>query len=71
MFVKPKLFFCYSRRLKRALVANGFIPICTGINERTNNKFWLFGAKKFNFTRTTFIKLNVIITDFKENSQIG
>ncbi len=49
MFVKPKLFFCYSRRLKRALVANGFIPICTGINERTNNKFWLFWGEEIQF----------------------
>lgn len=49
MFVKPKLFFCYSRRLKRALVANGLIPICTGINERTNNKFWLFWGEEIQF----------------------
>jgi hypothetical protein len=37
-----RLFFCYSRRLKRALVANGFVPVCSGFNERTQSKFWLF-----------------------------
>lgn len=39
---KPKLFFCYSKRLKRALEANGYRHICIGLNERTGDKFWLF-----------------------------
>lgn len=47
--IKPRLFFCYSRRLKRALIANGFKPICTGINERTNVKFWLFWGEEIQF----------------------
>lgn len=39
-----KLFFCYSERMKRALVANGFKYICLGWNNRTKTKFWLFWA---------------------------
>ena len=42
LMIKPRLFFCYSKRLKRALVANGFKPICVGINQNTNALFWLF-----------------------------
>lgn len=44
-----RLFFCYSERLKNALVANGFKYICVGINERTNSRFWLFwGTNELN-----------------------
>lgn len=37
-----RYFYCYSPRLKNALVANGFRYICVGINEKENSKFWLF-----------------------------
>lgn len=44
-----RLFFCYSHRFKRALVANGFTPIGTGLNRNTGNIFWLFwGTPEFN-----------------------
>lgn len=39
-----KYFYCYSSRLKRALVHNGFHYVCVGLNCRTNTKFWLFEA---------------------------
>lgn len=39
-----KYFYCYSARLKRALLAHGFQYLCTGINCRSNAKFWLFEA---------------------------
>ncbi|WP_206459443.1 hypothetical protein [Anaerovorax sp. IOR16] len=45
-----KLFFCYSNRLKRALISNGFTPICIGINKRNNQKFYLFeGTFELNY----------------------
>lgn len=45
-----RFFFCYSPRLKRALIANGFSPICTGYNNRTKKKFWLFlGTQRLNY----------------------
>ena len=37
-----KYFFCYSNRLYKALIANGFKPICVALNCRTHGKFWLF-----------------------------
>lgn len=44
-----RFFFCYSARLKRALEANGFRHICVGLNERTNQKFWLYvGSQELN-----------------------
>ena len=47
--MEQKLFFCYSERLKRALVANGFKPICLGLNSKTDTKFWLFwGTQELN-----------------------
>lgn len=45
-----RFFFCYSARLKRALVANGFSPICTGLNGKSGKKFWLFlGTDELNY----------------------
>ena len=37
-------FYCYSARLKRALLAHGFRYICVGVNCRTDTRFWLFEA---------------------------
>lgn len=37
-----KYFFCYSKRLRKALIENGFIPICNALNKRTKAEFWLF-----------------------------
>lgn len=48
--MEQRLFFCYSERLKRALVSNGFKPICTGINIKSNAIFWLFwGTQELNY----------------------
>ena len=45
-----RLFFCYSERLKRALLANGFQPICTGLHVKTLDRFWLFfGTQELNY----------------------
>ena len=35
-------FYCYSPRLKSALLTAGERYICVGINESTGRKFWLF-----------------------------
>jgi len=35
-------FYCYSPRLKRALIEHGFTYICTGVNFHSGTKFWLF-----------------------------
>ena len=37
-----KYFYCYSSRLQRAFYANGFKPICTGINTKSGSTFWLY-----------------------------
>lgn len=37
-------FYCYSPRLKRALLSNGFRYVCVGVNCRTDARFWLFEA---------------------------
>lgn len=42
--MQQRYFYCYSVRLKRALLDNGFHYLCTGINCRSNTKFWLFEA---------------------------
>ena len=39
-----RYFYCYSRRLMRALKDHGFDYICTGTNFRTGSIFWLFEA---------------------------
>lgn len=50
-----RFFFCYSPRLKRALAANGFRYICTGINEQTQTKFWLYvGTDELNDYKDRF-----------------
>ena len=42
-------FYCYSPRLKRALLAHGFSYICTGINQKSNTIFWLCeGSEELN-----------------------
>jgi len=44
-----RLFFCYSERFKKALLANGFVPLCTGLNVLTFKRFWLFdGTQELN-----------------------
>lgn len=44
-----KLFFCYSKRLKNALVSNGFECMGTGFNIHTHSRFWVFlGTKELN-----------------------
>lgn len=40
--MEHRYFYCYSARLKKALTANGFRPICMGINGKSHKKFWLF-----------------------------
>lgn len=35
-------FYCYSTNLYHFLKANGQRYICTGLHEKTKNKFWLF-----------------------------
>jgi hypothetical protein len=35
-------FYCYSTNLYHFLKANGQRYICTGLHEKTMNKFWLF-----------------------------
>ena len=37
-----KLFYCYSPILKKALLHNKFQYLHTGINNKTNKKFWVF-----------------------------
>ena len=37
-----KLFYCYSPILKKALLHNKFKYLHTGINNKTNKKFWVF-----------------------------
>ena len=50
-----RFFFCYSPRLKRALTANGFRYICTGFNEQTQAKFWLYvGTDELNDYKDRF-----------------
>ena len=39
-------FYCYSPRMKRALLAHGFRYICVGINCKTGARFWLFEASE-------------------------
>lgn len=39
---KLRYFYCYSKRLKNALVKNGFNYICVGTNSKTGGKFYLF-----------------------------
>lgn len=47
--MKEKYFYCYSERLAKALLANGFKHIRVGINKNTNAKFYLFlGTKELN-----------------------
>lgn len=40
--MKRKLFYCYSKRLKRALLANGFRIISSNVNPNTKAKYWIF-----------------------------
>lgn len=35
-------FYCYSPKLKAHLLDVGERFICTGLNEKTHSKFWLF-----------------------------
>lgn len=37
-----RLFYCYSKRLKQALIANGFTPIKYGVNPNSNAPYWVF-----------------------------
>ena len=37
-------FYCYSPRLKRFLIENGFSYICTGQNQKSGALFWLFDS---------------------------
>ena len=37
-------FYCYSPNLKRGLIEHGFRYICTGQNQKSGAKFWLFPA---------------------------
>lgn len=39
-----KYFYCYSNRMKKALIQNGFNYVCVGLNCKTHTKFWLFEA---------------------------
>lgn len=42
-------FYCYSVRLKNALIANGFTPISYGVNPSTNSPYWVFeGTEELN-----------------------
>ena len=44
-----KFFYCYSERLKNALLANGFKYVCEGINKNTKSRFYLFvGTEELN-----------------------
>lgn len=44
-----KFFYCYSERLKNALLSNGFKYVCEGINKNTKSRFYLFiGTKELN-----------------------
>lgn len=45
-----KLFYCYSDRLKKALVSNGFEIKSIGVNKNTKSTFWLFlGTDELNY----------------------
>lgn len=39
--MKP-IFICYSKYLKRFLCENNQISWCSGINENSGSKFWIF-----------------------------
>lgn len=45
-----RLFYCYSKRLKNALCANGFQVVDTGVNKNTGSVYWLFvGSDELNY----------------------
>ena len=49
MLTMNGFFYCYSERLKRALLSNGFKYVCEGINKKTKSKFYLFvGTEELN-----------------------
>ena len=42
-------FYCYSVRLKNALIANGFTPISYGVNPSSGAPYWVFeGTEQMN-----------------------
>ena len=47
---KPRLFYCYSLRLKKALDANGFKYIEQNVHKKTNAVYWVYeGTDEFNY----------------------
>ena len=52
-FMKDKAtryFYCYSERMKRALMDNGFYYIETGYNRNSNKPYWVFeGTEELNY----------------------
>ena len=46
--MEPKLFYCYSQRLKRALDANGFTPVFIGYTLQYKLVYVYIGTKEFN-----------------------
>ncbi|MGN1341370.1 MAG: hypothetical protein ACI4WS_13845 [Oscillospiraceae bacterium] len=42
-------FYCYSVRLRKALIDHGFTPIGYGVNPRSDTAYWVFeGTKELN-----------------------
>lgn len=44
--MEHKYFYCYSKRLMRALRANGFSYICIGINKKSQTEFYLYESSE-------------------------
>lgn len=49
IMAENRLFYCYSTRLKNALIENGFVPIKYGVNPNTKSPYWVFeGTEEMN-----------------------
>lgn len=45
-----RIFYCYSKRLHKALYENGFRVISVGVNPKTKSYFWCFvGSEVLNY----------------------
>ena len=46
MTMEHRYFYCYSKRLMRALRSHGFRYICIGVNKRTDSEYYLYESSK-------------------------
>lgn len=68
--MKPH-FYCYSARLREALIVNGFECIGSGVNPSTGSTYWLYdNTPEFNIYKNNIYPLErdkFPKIDYKEN----